>query len=194
LSRKTMGYWVEQAAELLKPVYRSIREDLLAGNYLQADETPIRYLDPDVKGKSQQGYLWAYSRPGGGVLFEWRLSRSREGPQEFLKDFRGKLQTDGYAVYESLAKSRSDLILIGCCPLQKGLSRSLGGEQTGGVVCRTDRTALCGGKETARARGGATATCRNALLAKPPGVAAAAPGNGVGPATDIATRITRSGN
>jgi transposase len=114
LSRKTMGCWVEQAAELLKPVYRSIREDLLAGNYLQADETPIRYLDPDVKGKSQQGYLWAYSRPGGDVLFEWRLSRSREGPQEFLKDFRGKLQTDGYSVYESLAKARGDLTLIGC--------------------------------------------------------------------------------
>jgi transposase len=114
LSRKTMGCWVEQAAELLKPVYRAIREDLVAGNYLQADETPIRYLDPDVKGKSQQGYLWAYSRPGGDVLFEWRLSRSREGPQEFLKDFRGKLQTDGYSAYESLAKSRGDLTLIGC--------------------------------------------------------------------------------
>ena len=37
LSHKTMGRRVEQAAELLKPVYRSIREDLLAGNNLQAD-------------------------------------------------------------------------------------------------------------------------------------------------------------
>jgi transposase len=114
LSRKTMGCWVEQAAELLKPVYRSIREDLLRGFYLQADETPIRYLDPDVKGKSQQGYLWTYSRPGGDVLFEWRVSRSREGPAEFLKNFRGKLQTDGYGAYESLAKAQGDLILIGC--------------------------------------------------------------------------------
>jgi transposase len=114
LSRKTMGCWVEQAAELLKPVYRAIREDLLAGNYLQADETPIRYLDPDVKGKSQQGYLWTYSRPTGDVFFEWRVSRSREGPQEFLKSFRGKLQTDGYSVYESLAKVRGDLTLVGC--------------------------------------------------------------------------------
>ena len=114
LSRKTMGGWVEQAAELLKPVYRSIREDLLRGNYLQADETPIRYLDPDVKGKSQQGYLWTYSRPGGDVLFEWRVSRSREGPEEFLKTFRGKLQTDGYSAYESLAKARGDLTLVGC--------------------------------------------------------------------------------
>ena len=127
LSRKTMGCWVEQAAELLKPVYRSIREDLLAGNYLQADETPIRYLDPDVKGKSQQGYLWAYSRPGGDVLFEWRVSRSREGPEEFLKDFRGKLQTDGYSVYESLAKERDDLTLGRLLGARAaGFSRSVG--------------------------------------------------------------------
>ena len=114
LSRKTMGGWVEQAAELLKPVYRTIREDLLRGNYLQADGPPIRYLDPDVKGKSRQGYLWVYSRPGGDVIFEWRVSRLREGPEEFLKNFRGKLQTDGYAAYESLAKARDDLTLVGC--------------------------------------------------------------------------------
>ena len=95
-------------------MYRAIRDDLLRGNYLQADETPIRYLDPDVKGKSQQGYLWTYSRPKGDVLFEWRVSRSRAGPEEFLKNFRGKLQTDGYAAYESLAKDRDDLTLIGC--------------------------------------------------------------------------------
>ncbi len=113
LSRKAMGCWVEQAAELLKPLYRAIREDCWRA-IAQADETPIRYLDPDVKGKSQQGYLWTYSRPGGNVLFEWRVSRSREGPEEFLKDFRGKLQTDGYSVYESLAKQRGDLILVGC--------------------------------------------------------------------------------
>ena len=114
LSRKTTGSWVGQSLELLMPVYRVIREDLQRGNHLQADETPVRYLDPDVKGKSQQGYLWTYSRPGGDVLFEWRVSRSREGPKEFLKNFRGKLQTDGYSAYESLAKERDDLTLIGC--------------------------------------------------------------------------------
>jgi len=115
LSRKTLGSWVEQAAELLKPVHRAIREDLVAGTYLQADETPIRYLDPDIKGKSQKGYLWVYSRPGGDVLFEWRTDRGREGPEEFLKHFSGKLQTDGYPTYESLAKARAgELILIGC--------------------------------------------------------------------------------
>jgi hypothetical protein len=114
LSRKTMGSWVEQAAELLKAVYRAMREELLKGNYLQADETPIRYLDPDLKGKSQQGYLWVYSRPGGNVVFVWCLSRGAEEPKQLLEKFEGKLQTDGYAAYESLAKQRKEIILIGC--------------------------------------------------------------------------------
>jgi regulator of replication initiation timing len=114
LSRKTMGSWVEQAAELLKPIYRAMREGLVKGNYLQADETPIRYLDPDIKGKSQQGWLWVYSRPGGDVVFVWCLSRGAQGPKQLLENFQGKLQTDGYAVYESLAKQREGLLLIGC--------------------------------------------------------------------------------
>jgi len=126
LSRKTMGGWVEQASQLVAPVYRAIREDLQQGSYLQADETPIRCLDPDVKGKSVLGYLWTYSRPGADVLFEWRMSRSREGPEEFLKPFRGKLQTDGYAAYESLARKRSGLVLAGCwAHVRRGFKEAL---------------------------------------------------------------------
>lgn len=114
LSRKTMGNWVEQAAELLKGVYRQICQELITGDYLQADETPIRYLDPDLPGTSGQGYLWVYSRPGGDVFFVWSLSRGAEEPRQLLEKFHGKLQTDGYAAYESVAKQRPDLILIGC--------------------------------------------------------------------------------
>jgi len=108
INRKTMGGWVEQVASLLQPVYRVMKEELVRSDYLQADETPIRYLDPDLKGKSRKGYLWVYGRPRGDVIFEWRTNRSRAGPQEFLKTFRGKLQVDGYGAYESLCKSRED--------------------------------------------------------------------------------------
>ena len=106
LSRQTLCGWVEAAADWLSPIYREMKAGLVAGDYLQADETPIRYLDPDVKGKSQSGWLWTYSQPQGDVVFEWQVSRSREGPRAFLKSFRGKLQTDGYGVYESLARER----------------------------------------------------------------------------------------
>jgi transposase len=128
LSRQTLCGWVDAAADWLSPIYREMKAGLLAGNYLQADETPIRYLDPDVKGKSQQGWLWAYHRPRGDVVFEWNVSRSREGPRVFLKDFKGKLQTDGYGVYESLARERGEeLLLIGCwAHVRRGFHEALG--------------------------------------------------------------------
>jgi transposase len=128
LSRQTLCGWVAAAADWLSPIYREMKAGLVAGDYLQADETPIRYLDPDVKGKSQSGWLWTYSQPQGDVVFEWQVSRSREGPREFLKSFRGKLQTDGYGVYESLARERGDeLSLIGCwAHARRGLHEALG--------------------------------------------------------------------
>ena len=46
LSRQTLCGWVEAAADWLSPIYREMKAGLLAGDYLQADETPIRYLDP----------------------------------------------------------------------------------------------------------------------------------------------------
>jgi transposase len=115
LSRQTLCGWVAAGADWLSPIYREMKAGLLAQNYLQVDETPIRYLDPDIKGKSQPGWLWTYSHPQGDVIFEWNISRSREGPRQFLKDFKGKLQTDGYGVYASLARERNgELILVGC--------------------------------------------------------------------------------
>jgi transposase len=128
LSRQTLCGWVEAAGDWLSPIYRAMKAGLVAGSYLQVDETPIRYLDPDVKGKSQQGWLWTYSHPRGDVVFEWNISRSREGPREFLKDFKGKLQTDGYGVYESLARERGgELILIGCMAhARRGFHEALG--------------------------------------------------------------------
>lgn len=75
----------------------------------------VRRDGESVKGKSLSGCLWTYSAPLGDVIFEWNISRSLEGPRAFLKDFRGKLQTDGYSVYESLARERGqELILSGC--------------------------------------------------------------------------------
>jgi transposase len=128
LSRQTMGGWVGEVADWLTPIYREMKTGLLAGTYLQADETPIRYLDPDVQGKSQQGWLWVYSHPQGDVVFEWNVSRSREGPRDFLKAFKGQLQTDGYGVYESLARERGEeLVLIGCwAHARRGFHEALG--------------------------------------------------------------------
>jgi hypothetical protein len=35
----------------------------------------------DGRGKNHQAYLWQYSRPGGPVVFDFRMGREREGPK-----------------------------------------------------------------------------------------------------------------
>jgi hypothetical protein len=69
---------------------------LLASGYIQADETPVDVQTHDKRGKNHQAYLWQYGTPGGGVVFDFRMSRGREGPKQFLGDFAGILQPDDY--------------------------------------------------------------------------------------------------
>lgn len=57
-------------------------------------------------------YLWQYSQPGAGVVFDFCLGRGREGPKEFLGQFEGILQTDGYAAYDRLGGPK--LVHAGC--------------------------------------------------------------------------------
>ena len=56
----------------------------------------------DRRGHNHQAYLWQYSRPGGAVVFDFRLGRGREGPKQFLGNYSGILQTDGYVAYEQV--------------------------------------------------------------------------------------------
>jgi transposase len=115
IPRQQMVQWVEKVAHLLLAIYRLIWEELKAGDYLQIDESPVKVLDPEVKGKAAQGYLWFYSRPGGYVFLEFHQSRGRDGPRERLRGFRGTMQTDGYDLYDALRKEQpSTLKRIGC--------------------------------------------------------------------------------
>ena len=100
ISRATLDGWVMRVGELLRPITGAMAEELLAGSYIQADETPVGVQCQRVRGKNHQAYLWQYSRPGGGVVFDFRMGREREGPKRFLGNFEGILQSDGYAAYD----------------------------------------------------------------------------------------------
>jgi transposase len=100
IHRATMDGWVMQVGELLQPVALAQRKELLTGPYIQADETPVGVQVREGTGQNHQGYLWQYGRPGGPVVFDFQMGRGREGPQTFLGEFAGLLQTDGYTVYD----------------------------------------------------------------------------------------------
>jgi transposase len=105
ISRATLDGWVMQVGELLRPLVAIMGRQLVQGNYLQADETPVEVQMRDGRGRNHQAYLWQYGRPGGETVFDFRLGRDRAGPKYFLQAFGGLLQTDGYAAYDKVGAS-----------------------------------------------------------------------------------------
>lgn len=112
ISRVTLCGWVMAVGELLMPIVGAMRQELLSGGYIQADETPVDVQSERTKGKNHQAYLWQYGRPGGSVVLDFQLDRSGQGPRQFLGDFDGILQSDGYAGYGKVGGR--NLVHAGC--------------------------------------------------------------------------------
>lgn len=120
IALSTLDDAVLHVGELLIPIVGCMKRGLLAGNYIQADETPVGVQTHDKRGRNHQSYLWQYGSPGktgvpagrsssagcGSVVFDFRMGRDREGPKLFLGNFEGLLQTDGYKVYDKVGGPR----------------------------------------------------------------------------------------
>lgn len=91
ISRQTACGIIGKVGEFLIPVANHLRADLLAGGYIQADETRFGVQTREKPGKNHTAQIWQYGRPGGPVVFDFRMSRARAGPEEFLKGFQGFL-------------------------------------------------------------------------------------------------------
>lgn len=112
IGRATLDGWVMRVGELLQPVVAAMRQDVLRGSYIQADETIVPVQMHDGRGADHQAYLWQYGRPGGETVFDFQLGRGREGPRKFLGTWEGILQTDGYQAYDGLGGPK--LVHVGC--------------------------------------------------------------------------------
>jgi transposase len=114
LPRQNLDRWVELVADWLKPICQVIRTGVLAGGYVQVDETPIRYLAPG-HGQTKTGYFWTTSRPGGDVVYQWETTRAATCLDKVLPvDFKGTVQCDGYTAYPSFARRRKHIRLAAC--------------------------------------------------------------------------------
>lgn len=107
IASSTIEGWTKQALIKLEPLYEQLVFDTKAQGYLQVDETPIKVLDSHKKGAAHQGYYWVYHAPlEGTVLFDYSPTRGGIAAVPMLGNFKGYLQTDGYAVYGKYAKKK----------------------------------------------------------------------------------------
>lgn len=107
IASSTIEGWTKEALLKLEPLYDQLVFDTKSKGYLQADETPIKVLDSNKKGAAHQGYYWVYHAPlEKTVLFDYNPSRGSIAALPVLGNFKGYLQSDGYAVYEKYARSK----------------------------------------------------------------------------------------
>lgn len=114
LPYSTLTDWVSSTCTLIEPLFEALKKEVLKGDYLHVDETPIKVMDKDKQGTTHRGYYWVYQNSRDKIVFfDYQQGRGREGPEGILEHFQGYLQTDGYAAYDSFEK-REGITLINC--------------------------------------------------------------------------------
>lgn len=110
----TVNDWFKDTADLLRPLYYRLKELVLATDYIQVDETTVPVINNE-KHKTANGYMWmARSVMDKRLFFHYdHGSRARKVALSLLKDFRGAMQTDGYAVYE-MYEYKKGVLPLGC--------------------------------------------------------------------------------
>ncbi len=61
-AQSTVSDWMASCCQLLEPLYITLSKNTYITLH-QADESPIKVLDSDKKGKAHQGYQWVYHDP-----------------------------------------------------------------------------------------------------------------------------------
>ena len=115
ISRKTMGGWLAQCAELLEPLYRWMKKELFGSKVIGTDDTSVKVLDRKLPF-ARIGRIWPYvgdcHHPV--IVYDYTPTRGRAGPAKFLEGYKGYLQADAYSVYDAFFKPERGLTEVGC--------------------------------------------------------------------------------
>lgn len=117
IRRSTLAGWMAGAAERLLPLYQLVVRRVLASDVLGTDDTPVKVLDPELD-HTRTGRFWAYVGDDRHpyAAYDYTPNRKRDGPQKFLKDYRGVLQADAFGGYDGIfLKSNGRIIEAACC-------------------------------------------------------------------------------
>jgi hypothetical protein len=116
LSRQTMCDWMRAGADLVSPLYALMKQQVLDSKAVQTDDTPVPVLDPDLP-RTRTGRIWTYVGDDEHpyTVYDYTPTRSRDGPEAFLEEFRGYLQADAYSGYDHFYKKPERGIIEVAC-------------------------------------------------------------------------------
>jgi transposase len=103
ISRSTMCDWLAGCAAVLRPAYDAMCDRVRLSKVIHTDDTPVPVQDR-TRDRTRTGRIWVYLGDAGHpyTIYDATPSRSRDGPQAFLKGFTGYLQADAFGGYDGL--------------------------------------------------------------------------------------------
>lgn len=112
ISRATQSVWCGDAADVVEPLYQRMAERVRKSHVVATDDTTLPMLSP---GHTHPARMWVYigdeSNPYN--VFDFTLSRGRDGPQQFLKEYTEVLLADGYGGYNGVVAGNA-ITRAGC--------------------------------------------------------------------------------
>jgi transposase len=84
-----MGGWLAQCAELLDPLYRSMKKELFGSKVIGADDTSVKVLDRKLPF-ARIGRIWPYVGDSHHpvIVYNYTPTRGRVGPAKFLEGYK----------------------------------------------------------------------------------------------------------
>ena len=84
--------WMRRCADLVSPLYDRMKNSVIGSKVMQTDDTPVNVLDPSLP-KTRTGRIWTYlgDRDHPYTVYDYTPTRSRDGPDAFMKEFHGYL-------------------------------------------------------------------------------------------------------
>ncbi|MCX5661516.1 MAG: IS66 family transposase, partial [Planctomycetota bacterium] len=112
IDRSTMCVWAGDVADLVRPLHDRMVQRVLQSHVVHTDDTVMPMLAPE---KTKQARMWVYTGDEAHPynVFDFTLSRTRDGPAKFLRDFKGVLQADAYGGYDGICVEKS-ITQAGC--------------------------------------------------------------------------------
>lgn len=117
IARSTQSLWCRDVAELVTPLYELMIARVLRSKVVGTDDTVMPMLPPPGPGtgKASKARMWVYvgDEENPYQVFDFTLSRSRDGPAKFLKGYAGTLLADAYGGYDGVVVG-NNMVRAGC--------------------------------------------------------------------------------
>jgi transposase len=112
IDRATQSVWCGDVADLLRPLYDLMVRRVLQSHVIGTDDTVMPMQAPE---KTRQARMWVYAGDADNPhnVFDFTLSRSRDGPAKFLAGYRQTLLADAYGGYDGVVVG-NDITRAGC--------------------------------------------------------------------------------